>query len=168
MRSRPRIASYVISSRQQTTIWSRRGASPRHYRRQGCAATELPRLARPEVCFCVLSTSSRSVCLTSLGLPWADSGGPTENYAISDYSCSVSDCTLCSAPPAPQAPIGDCWEQGRICSPQRCSALPAASPIWTAGRGAGYEPGSIRLGPSHIDCGPIGTRPVSGLWERRA
>ncbi len=49
-----------------------------------------------------LSSSARSACLTqaSLGLTWADSGGATEYYAVSDYTRSVSDRMLCSAPPA--------------------------------------------------------------------
>ena len=36
----------------------------------------------------------------------------TEYYAIGDYACSVSDRTLCSASPATQTPIGDCWPWG--------------------------------------------------------
>ena len=50
--------------------------------------------------------------MTSSGLPWADSGGPTEYYAIGDCACYVSDRTLCSASPALQAPMADCGPWG--------------------------------------------------------
>ena len=42
----------------------------------------------------------------------ADSGGPTEYYAIGDYAYSVSERTLCSASSAPLAPMGDCGPWG--------------------------------------------------------
>ena len=58
-------------------------------------------------------------------------------------------------------------EQGRSCSAQRCSTLPAACPDGTAGRCPRWKlPDTMR--PSHIDCRPIGMRAVCGLRERRA
>jgi len=120
----------------------------------------------------VLSGSARSACLTSSGLPRAGAGGPTGYDAIGDYACSVSDRTLCSAPPATQAPMGDCKPLGGA-----GEELLGATLFGTAGRRPNRDcgprrgprrklPGTTR--PSHIDCGPIGTRAVSGLRERRA
>jgi len=110
--------------------------------------------------------------LTSSGLPWAGAGGPTGYDAIGDYACSVSDRTLCSAPPATQAPMGDCEPLGGA-----GEELLGATLFGTAGRRPNRDCGPRRgprrklpgtMQPSHIDCGPIGTRAVRGLRERRA
>jgi hypothetical protein len=98
--------------------------------------------------------------LTSSGLPWAGAGGPTGYDAIGDYACSVSDRTLCSAPPATQAPMGDCEPLGGA-----GEELLGATLFGTAGRRPNRDCGPRRgprrklpgtMQPSHIDCGPIG------------
>ena len=50
-------------------------------------------------------------------------------YAIGDYAWSVSDCTLCSAPPATQASMGDCGPWGGA-----GEELLGATPSGAAGR----------------------------------
>jgi hypothetical protein len=82
--------------------------------------------------------------LTSSGLPWAGAGGPTGYDAIGDYACSVSDRTLCSAPPATQAPMGDCEPLGGA-----GEELLGATLFGTAGRRPNRDCRLLR-GPSYL------------------
>jgi hypothetical protein len=109
------------------------------------------------------STSKRSVCFTS-------SVPPTEHYAISDFVCSVSNCTLCSALLATQASMGDCWPWGRA-----GEELLSATLFGTAGRrpNRGCGPRAAAEAARHNVAKPhrrrpTGTQAVSGLRERRA
>ena len=140
---------------------------PRTLGFQGPERPRITRTALPRVLRLTPSTSVRSACLTCSGLPWADSGGPTDYYAIGDCAGSVSDRTLCSAPPALQAPMGDCGPRGGA-----GDELLGTTLFGTAGRRPNRDygprrgprrklPGATR--PSSIDCGPFETRAVSGL-----
>ena len=85
--------------------------------------------------------STRSACLTSSGQPWADSGGPTEHYAIADYAWPISDRTLCSASPATKTPMGDCGPFGGA-----VEELLGATLYGNAGRRAQAQPGMRAVG----------------------
>ena len=80
------------------------------------------------------STSTRSGCLTSSGLP-----GPTGCYAIGDYAWCVSPIVLVARHRRLRRPrwgtAGHGAEPGRSCSALRRSAPLAADPAGAAGRG---------------------------------
>ncbi len=106
-------------------------------------------------------------------LPWADSEGPTENYAIGE-SMAVLSPIVRSARHRRHCrtrlrTAGHGAEPARSCSAQRCSAPPTADPTGTMGRGAGHGgscPAQRDQALSTAD--HLGTRAVSQLRELRA
>jgi hypothetical protein len=117
-----------------------------------------------------LSTSARSVCLTSSGQPlaWADLRDPAEYYAICDTACTVSDRMLCFKLARPAA-----GPDGGL----RASRGGAAWHNAVRHRRPQTQPGLRAMGRAAADtarrkatqplCGPLGTRAVSGsgLWQ---